>query len=124
MWCRSLIVGVALLCGVTAGCARTARDLKLDPQLAEASLDQALRAWAEGKQPADLRPTIIMRDQSWDAGTALAGFTIQTAEARSDGTNLYLPVVREFRDAQGKVSRSTLTYIVGTSPTITIFPQE
>ncbi len=124
MWRRKLCVGGLLALCLTFGCARTARDLKLDPELGRESLEQALRDWSAGKQPADLRPRIIMRDQEWEAGTGLVSFTIQTADVSSDGTNLYLPVVRELRDARGRVSRSTLTYIVGTSPTITIFPQE
>jgi hypothetical protein len=124
MWRQMLYVGGVMALCLTVGCARTARDLKLDSELARASLEQALSAWSAGKQPAELRPAITMRDQSWDAGRALVSYTVLTADERSDGTNLYVPVTRELRDARGKVSRSTLTYIVGTSPMITIFPQE
>ena len=110
------------VCALT-GCARTARDLSLNPQLARSSLDQALKAWTEGKRPGDLQPEITMGDSTWVAGTSLTAYTIKTMDERSDGTNLYLPVVLEFKDARGKVSRTDTTYIVGTSPSITIFPQ-
>jgi hypothetical protein len=118
-----LVASGLILMACMAGCARSARDLSLDPELARASLQRAMQAWSEGKKPADLRPEIIMGDHAWDKGVKLVSFTIQTAEERSDGTNLYLPVLREFKDDRGKTSRSTTTYIVGTSPSITIFPQ-
>jgi hypothetical protein len=116
-----LFVGVAMAVG---GCGNTVgRDLPLDRDLAMASLETALKAWVDGKKPDELKPKITMGDFAWESGKTLASFEIQKDKARGDGTNLYIPVVREFRGAGGKVTKSETTYIVGTSPVITIFPQ-
>jgi hypothetical protein len=67
------------------GCSRTARDLKLDADLARASLNEALKAWADGKHPEELAPEIIVGDASWNAGQTLVSFEIKSADERSDG---------------------------------------
>lgn len=107
-----------------SGCARTARDLKLDADVARTALEKALSAWVEGKQPGDLRPEITVGDSLWKAGQKLISYEIKTANEKSDGTNLYIPVIREIKDSKGKVTKSEMIYVVGTSPVITIFPQE
>jgi hypothetical protein len=105
------------------GCSRTARSLSLNPDLARTSLEKALQAWVDGKKPADLKPEITMGDAAWNAGKTLVSFEIKRAEESSDGTNLYLPVVCKLRDDKGKETTTETVYIVGTSPSITIFPQ-
>jgi hypothetical protein len=118
---RLLFVGFAMALG---GCGNTVgRDLPLDRDLAFASLETALKAWVDGKKPDELKPKIIMGDFGWESGKTLVSFQIQKDQARGDGTNLYIPVVREFRGKGGNVTKSETTYIVGTSPVITIFPQ-
>lgn len=118
---RLLFIGFAM---VLSGCGNTVgRDLPLDRDLALASLETALQAWGDGKKPDELKPRITMGDFAWESGKTLASFEIQKDKARGDGTNLYIPVVREFRGKGGNVTRSETTYIVGTSPVITIFPQ-
>lgn len=108
---------------VFAGCSQTARDLPLDPQLARDSLNKALKAWVDGKKPADLQPEIIVGDTSWTSGQKLVSYEIKT-EVMNDGTNLYLLVVCQFAKPKSKkTEKSEVTYIVGTSPVITIFPQ-
>lgn len=124
MFCFRMVmacVAAGLVC--LSGCSRTARDLKLDVNLARTSLDKALKAWVDGKKPADLRPEITIGDFSWNAGKTLVLFEIKTAEEKSDGTNLYLPVVCQFKDPKGKLTSTETIYIIGTSPVVTIFPQ-
>ncbi len=118
---RLLFVGFAMALG---GCGNTVgRDLPLDRDLAFASLETALKAWVDGKKPDELKPKITMGDFGWESGKTLVSFQIKKDQARGDGTNLYIPVVREFRGKGGNVTKSETTYIVGTSPVITIFPQ-
>lgn len=108
---------------LVCGCGTTARDLTLDVNLAHRALEKALQAWMDGKQPADLQPEITMGDVAWDSGKTLVSFEIKQSVEKSDGTNLYIPVVCRLKDSAGKVSTTETIYVVGTSPKITIFPQ-
>jgi len=117
------VLPVAVLELSLCGCGQTARDLALDSELARASVEKALKAWADGKKPEELKPDIIIGDSAWNAGAALVSFEIKPEGEWSDGTNLYVPVVCKLKDAGGKVSTTETTYVVGTSPVITIFPQ-
>ena len=106
------------------GCGTSSRNLALNANLAHASLEKAMKAWTDGKKPTDLKPEITIGDATWEAGTILVSYEIKKEGEHSDGTNLCIPVVRQLRDAGGRVSTSDTIYIVGTSPVITIFPQE
>lgn len=90
----------------------------LDEELARSSVQKAMQAWVDGKSPEDLQPEIIIGDSSWEQGKNLVSFEILTSEETSDGSNLHIRVERKFDSSQSKV-----TYIVGTSPVVTIFPQ-
>jgi hypothetical protein len=92
--------------------------------LARSSVEKALQAWVDGKKPEELRPEITIGDFEWEGGkTKLVSFRLLPDKERSDGSSLHVTVLREFRNAQGKISKSEAIYVVGTSPVITIFPQ-
>jgi hypothetical protein len=119
---RVVLTGILML--IASGCSKTARDLALDPEVARASLDKAMKAWVEGKKPADLQPEIIVGDAAWNSGKKLVSYEIKPEAAMNDGTNLYLNVVCMFANPKSKKPlKSEVTYIVGTSPVVTIFPQ-
>lgn len=120
---RTLMALAIALPLIVGGCKQTARDLKLDAELARASLEQALKAWADGKHPEELAPEIIVGDPSWNAGQTLLSYEIKPSDETTDGTNLYIPVACQLKDLNGKVSKTETIYIVGTSPAVTIFPQ-
>jgi hypothetical protein len=90
----------------------------LDQELARSSVEKAMQAWVDGKTPKDLKPEIIMGDSGWEQGRKLVSFEIIHEEETSDGSNLHIRVLRKFDSGETKV-----TYIVGTSPVVTIFPQ-
>ena len=119
---RYLVVACILLSGIVFGCGQSGRSYALDEELARSSLQDALQAWVDGQSPEDLQPTIIMGDQGWAKGRKLSSFEILSNEETTDGSNLYIRVKRKFADENG-TSESKVTYIVGTSPSITIFPQ-
>jgi hypothetical protein len=100
------------------GCSQETPSHPLDEEVARKSVQKAMQAWVEGKTPADLKPEIVMGDLSWDHGEKLVSFEIVPAEETTDGSNLHIRVNRTFES-----SDSPVTYIVGTSPVITIFPQ-
>ena len=107
------------------GCSQKPTDHALDPALARTSVQKAMQAWVDGKKPEDLKP-VIVGDPAWKQGRKLASFEILSKEETSDGSNLHVQVVRKFSDV-GKGNdtgaESQVTYIVGTSPVVTIFPQ-
>ena len=106
-----------LVIGFT-GCAGETPSYPLDQELARASVQKAMQAWVDGKSPQDLKPEIIVGDSSWEQGEKLISFEIVPGEETSDGSNLHIRVIRKFESSESKV-----TYITGTSPVITIFPQ-
>jgi len=109
--CLFLVLGLE-------GCAKETPSYPLDQELARASVQKAMQAWVDGKSPQDLKPEIIVGDRSWEQGEKLLSFEILKDEETSDGSNLHIRVVQKFES-----SESTTTYITGTSPVITIFPQ-
>lgn len=110
------------LTALCTGCSQSGRSYSLDEELARSAVQDALQAWVDGQTPEDLQPSIIMGDQGWLNGRKLSSFEILTDEETTDGSNLYIRVKRKFIGETG-TSDSKVTYIVGTSPSITIFPQ-
>lgn len=101
------------------GCASSdAPSHPLDQELARASVEKAMQAWKDGKTPKDLEPEIIIGDMNWTQGQKLLSFEILPKEETTDGSNLYIRVKRKIG-----ASESQVTYVVGTSPIVTIFPQ-
>ncbi len=109
-----LVVLMISLCG----CTQETASHTLDPELARTSVEKAMTAWVEGKTPKDLQPEIVVGDTAWVQGKKLVSFQVLRDEETSDGSNLHIRVQRKFAAEESKV-----TYIVGTSPVITIFPQ-
>ncbi len=103
-----------------AGCSSETPSYPLDKELARDSVKKAMQAWVDGKKPADLKPDIIVGDAGWEQGKQLLSFEILPDEF-TDGSNLHVTVSRKFDG--GKSAESKVTYIVGTSPVVTIFPQ-
>lgn len=112
------IVGVLLVFGLW-GCSQgNTPSHPLDQELARASVQKAMQAWVDGKTPKELEPEIVVGDPSWQQEEKLISFEIVTNEETSDGSNLHIVVKRKFDSSDSEV-----TYIVGTSPVVTIFPQ-
>ena len=113
---------ILLLVGL-CGCGAKPTDHALNPDVARSSVEKAMQAWVEGKTPEDLKP-IIVGDPAWNQGKKLVSFEILTKEETSDGSNLHIQVARKFGDdGKGAPAEAKVTYIVGTSPVVTIFPQ-
>lgn len=116
-WVPLAMVFVAIGCGPSNGL-----DRPLNVELARKSVETAMQAWIDGKKPVDLKPDLIVGDPAWDAGRKLVSFQLVAEKERSDGSNLHIVVSREFRDGSGPGKKSEVTYIVGTSPVVSIFP--
>ncbi len=112
-------IPVVLLVSGLLGCSQgVTPSHPLDQELARASVQKAMQAWVEGKTPKDLQPDIVVGDPDWQHGKKLVSFEIVANEETSDGSNLHIVVKQKFDE-----SDSDVTYIVGTSPVVTIFPQ-
>jgi len=120
---RLLLIAMALPLAAIIGCGGGPNDHAFDPELARTSLDKAMQAWVDGRAPDELQPEIVVGDTDWKAGKKLISYEILTASEKSDGSNLHVKVVREIQEEKGSPRKSEKTYIIGTSPVVTIFPQ-
>ncbi|HMO13826.1 MAG TPA: hypothetical protein PKD64_04695 [Pirellulaceae bacterium] len=104
------------------GCKQRGSKYKLDEGVARESMKVFLEAWRDGRTALslkELKPSIVARDPDWDAGAELLEFSIP-AEGESDGTNLYLDVPLTIL-RNGSRRETTIRYIIGTQPVISIF---
>ncbi len=108
----------------TAGCGGRSYS-PTNPTLARESLRIALNHWNAGGKPGDLAersPPIVVGDEDWEAGKLLVRFDILEDE-RDDGANLHVPVRLVVADRERSEREIVVTYIVGTSPVVSIFRQ-
>jgi hypothetical protein len=114
------LVAPALVALAAAGCQTSHKPI--DAAQARKALASTLESWKAGENPADLQsraPAITVGDYDWEAGSKLASYEIMSSES-DDGVNLHCPVKLVFKDPQGRTRESQVTYIVGTSPVITV----
>jgi len=119
--CGLGVLGTTLLWISGCGSGETAPH-PLNPEAARAAVQKALLAWQEGRKPADLKPEIVIGDTAWEQGRKLVAFEVVTSEETTDGSNLHIRVRRTFENNGARIE-SKVTWIVGTHPVITIFPQ-
>lgn len=120
---HSLFLLVSVVVALAAGCEQGARRLSLDRSLARDSFVTALESWKQGEHPSALRersPGIVVGDHDWESGRRLILYRLLDGET-DDGTNLHATVELVLRDGKGRERKQQVTYIVGTSPVITIF---
>ena len=113
---RLLAFTAFLAIGVT-GCGNT--HSAPDATTARDALSQALDLWKSGGSLTDLssQTEIVMSDVDWKAGRQLADYRI--VRDRDDGANLQTTVELAFKGKKPSKPRE-VTYIVGTSPVVTI----
>lgn len=118
-------VPIAVILVLFCGCQKTARDLPLDKDVARQSLTAFLESWSQGQPPESLQarvPAIVGVDPDWRSGRRLVQF--ETESEMDDGTNMHITTKLVFGSERGQDPAATVTYIVGTSPVITIFRNE
>lgn len=105
-----------------AGCGSKGRNYKLDRDVARQSLTEFLETWKGGGTPEVLKGKtrqIVGSDQDWDAGKKLFGFEILSMD-KDDGSNVHAKVQLELEE-KGIRKKKEITYIIGTSPVVSIF---
>ena len=104
-----------------AGCADPAgTPVNLD--VAQQTLTTVMDGWKEGKTPDDLNaetPSIFVQEMEWTNGAKLLDY--QIVSDTEAGPNLNVRVKLKLSDADGKVTEKMVTYVVGTSPTLTVY---
>ena len=95
----------------------------VQPDVAVKTLRTALESWKNGQSPDSLQkasPPIIVQDLDWTSGAKLMEFEILEGGEPVDA-NLYAQVKLKLRDSAGSDTDRTVTYVVGTSPKLTVF---
>lgn len=127
--CRrsTLVVLLTLAIGlISPGCSRgPGSPHPVDPALARQTLETVLLGWQTGSVPDDFRvqdPEIVVQDMDWLMGKQLADFEI-VDEGTAVDANLQCVVKLSLIDAKQTATEKTVTYLVGTSPRLTVFRQ-
>ena len=121
-----LIISIAVVGMVTCGCLVGCSDngvKTVDADGARQALRTTLEAWKKGGSIGSLKdqtPSIVAQDMDWEAGATLVKFDV--LDVGKDGSvNLRIPVELTLQDKAGKEVKKKVKYMVGTSPSITVF---
>ena len=122
---RRFALRLAAICLLTTGvgCSGPPRAAAVDASRAREALVTALERWEQGGRPVDLKdasPSITVQDFDWEAGVRLVRFRV-VDEGRDDDANLIIPVELTLQAPNGREVSKNVTYVVGTSPSITVF---
>lgn len=95
---------------------------QVDADTARSTLISVLDGWKAGDKPdawQQKSPPVVVQDFDWMQGAKLTGYEILKEEAID--ANLHCDVKLSLEDAQGGAAEKTVTYLVSTSPTLTVF---
>lgn len=123
-WFRARHVGFAFMAAVTllAGCSGS-HNAPVDADRARDALKTTLDGWKKGDTPAALKdgsPSITVQDLDWMSGARLVDYQVD-GEGKAVEANLYVPVKLTLRTRDGKEIKKNVSYVVGTSPILTVF---
>jgi hypothetical protein len=115
----------AMLILTLSGCSTSSRAHAVDPPRAREALKTALDHWKQGESPRSLASSatpMTVQDFDWAAGSKLIDYQILDDGQPADA-NLRVKVKLTTSGGQGKTktAEKTVTYLVGTSPSVTVF---
>src|SRR4051794_40522337 len=105
-----------------AGCGGSGAAAPVDPPRAREALRVAMESWKKGEKIDALRsgsPPIVAQDFDWMGGHRLLAYEVK-GDGKDDDANLRIPVRLTIRSPQGKELSKDVSYVVGTSPTLTV----
>ena len=120
---RYFVISLAIAFALLGGCSRTPWAGTVDADRAREVLKTALDVWKKGDTPDTLKsssPTITAQDLDWLGGAKLVNYEL-TGDSKSVEANLYVPVTLTLTTATGKEVKKKVTYIVATSPYLSVF---
>jgi hypothetical protein len=122
LWVIATSVGVLALV-LLSGCSGPSRANPVDPSLARESLKIALDHWKKGEDSQTLQASatpMVAKDYEWDAGAKLLDY--QILDERSEDANLRVQVkITLSQQGKSKAIDKKASYVVGTSPSVTVF---
>ena len=126
---RNALIGVAVVlvvlpvAALLPSCGGQTTAAPVDPGRAREALHTVLECWQKGDPIDALKsasPAIVAQDFDWMSGLRLLAFEI-TGDGQDDNANLRIPVQLTLRSPKGKELTKRVTYVVGTSPALTVF---
>lgn len=121
-WLNSLAPLAAT--ALAAGCgSRPRRAPAVDESAARSALELTLNRWKQGDSPSALKtgsPSLTVQDVDWERGCKLVDYSISDTP-QNDDANLRIPVRLKLTEPDGQPLEKEVRYVVGTSPSITVF---
>ena len=123
---RALAALAALATLPMAGCWSSSRAHAVDPPRAREALKTALDHWKSGQSPRSLEssPTpMTVQDFDWEAGARLIDYRV-VDDGQAADANLRVRVQLTLSGPgpdRSKTTEKTAWYLVGTSPSVTVF---
>lgn len=117
-----MIVTVAVALAVT-GCGGAPQAAAVDAPKARQALETALEGWKKGTPPDALQngsPPMTVQDLDWTNGFKLVNYQIDEDTKEVDA-NVRITVKLTLKDPKGKEVQKQVRYVVGTSPSVTVF---
>jgi hypothetical protein len=107
-----------------SGCSGRSAASPVNAALARESLKVALEHWKKGEDPKSLESSstpMVAKDFEWDAGAKLLDYKILD-DGREEDANLRVPVkITLSQQGKTKAVEKTASYVIGTSPSVTVF---
>lgn len=114
----------AVLLSLVGGCGGSGGNPHpVESDQARAVLEDVLESWKQGESSESWRekdPEVVIQDMDWKSGAKLKDYEIIDPGKAVDA-NLHCDVKLTLVDAKGKSFEKTVTYLVGTSPALTVF---
>ncbi|MBD3675294.1 MAG: hypothetical protein HUJ26_17400 [Planctomycetaceae bacterium] len=121
---RFVLIGVLL--GSLGGCSGKGSPHPVDVDLARQTLHQVLESWQAGETIESCQehsPPVVVQDMDWITGRSLEAFEILDNGEPVDA-NLHAKVRLTLASSKSdQPSEKTVTYLVSTSPHLTVFRQ-
>src|SRR5690606_23076401 len=98
-------------------------DHRVNVPQARKLLEEVLAGWQMGETPESWRaktPEVVIQDFDWQGGARLNSFEI-LSEGDAIDANLHCRVKLKLENPTKKPIEKTVTYLVGTSPALTVF---
>lgn len=117
---KTLLV-IMTLC--VSGCGYSAAEHRVTSTTARSTLESVLKSWQEGESSESWQqktPKVVVQDMDWKAGAKLQSFEI-LGEGEAIDANLHCQVKLKFAQPRNGKKEQTVTYLVGTSPVLTVF---
>ena len=113
--------GIVLL--VWSGCGSESPEAhRVDSHRARSTLESVLASWQQGETPESWKqksPEVVVQDFDWQGGAKLQAFAILSEQPID--ANLHCQVKLTMENDKQKTIERTVTYLVGTSPVLTVF---